>query len=61
MPFINLALVPKFGTSYSIPARIGYLRAAELIQLGQTVRFAAWCGTIIVGGGALRDWPRPKR
>src|SRR6266436_1050505 len=35
MPFINLALVPEFGTSYSIPARIGYLRAADLIQLGQ--------------------------
>src|SRR5277367_1703587 len=35
MPFINLALVPEFGTSYSIPARIGYLRASELIQLGQ--------------------------
>ena len=35
MPFINLALVPEFGTTYSIPARIGYLRAAELIQLGQ--------------------------
>jgi len=34
MPFINLALVPEFGTSYSIPARIGYLRAAELIELG---------------------------
>jgi enoyl-CoA hydratase/carnithine racemase len=28
-------LVPEFGTSYSIPARIGYLRAAELIQLGE--------------------------
>jgi enoyl-CoA hydratase/carnithine racemase len=35
MPFINLALVPEFGTTYSIPARIGHLRAAELIQLGQ--------------------------
>src|SRR6266852_719390 len=34
MPFINLGLVPEFGTSYSIPARIGYLRAAELIELG---------------------------
>jgi enoyl-CoA hydratase/carnithine racemase len=34
MPFINLALVPEFGTSYSIPARIGYLQAAELIELG---------------------------
>ena len=34
MPFINLALVPEFGSSYSIPARVGYLRAAEMIQLG---------------------------
>jgi enoyl-CoA hydratase/carnithine racemase len=34
MPFINLALVPEFGSSYSIPARVGDLRAAELIQLG---------------------------
>ena len=34
MPFINLALVPEFGSTYSIPARTGYLRAAELIQLG---------------------------
>jgi enoyl-CoA hydratase/carnithine racemase len=35
MPFINLALVPEFGTSYSLPRRIGYLRATELIMLGQ--------------------------
>src|SRR5258708_4403229 len=35
MPFIDLALVPEFGSSYSIPARTGYLRAAELIQLGR--------------------------
>ena len=35
MPFINLAVVPEFGSSYSIPARIGYLRAAELILLGR--------------------------
>ena len=34
MPFINLALVPEFGSTYAIPARTGYLRAAELIQLG---------------------------
>ena len=34
MPFINLGLVPEFGSSYSIPARIGQLRAAELILLG---------------------------
>jgi enoyl-CoA hydratase/carnithine racemase len=34
MPFVNLALVPEFGSSYSVPARIGYLWAAELILLG---------------------------
>src|ERR1700739_107648 len=35
LPFIDLALVPEFGSSYSVPARLGHLRAAELIQLGQ--------------------------
>jgi len=34
MPFIDLAVVPEFGTSYSVPARIGYLRAADLVLLG---------------------------
>ena len=34
MPFVNLALVPEFGSSCTVPARIGYLRAAELILLG---------------------------
>jgi enoyl-CoA hydratase/carnithine racemase len=34
MPFVNLALVPEFGSTVSVPARIGYIRAAELILLG---------------------------
>src|ERR1700726_3379666 len=34
MPFINLAVVPEFGSSFSVPARIGHVRAAELILLG---------------------------
>jgi enoyl-CoA hydratase/carnithine racemase len=34
-PFINLALVPEFGSSYSVPARVGHLRAAELFLLGE--------------------------
>ena len=35
LPFINLALVPEFGSSYALPARIGHLRAAELFLLGE--------------------------
>jgi enoyl-CoA hydratase/carnithine racemase len=34
MPFINLAVVPEFGSSCTVPARIGHIRAAELILLG---------------------------
>src|SRR5580698_6244199 len=34
MPFINLAVVPEFGSSYSVPLRIGHVRAAELILSG---------------------------
>src|SRR5258708_5179727 len=34
MPFINLAVVPEFGSSCTVPARIGHVRAAELILLG---------------------------
>ena len=35
LPFVNLGLVPEFGSSWSLPARSEYLRAAELVMLGQ--------------------------
>jgi enoyl-CoA hydratase/carnithine racemase len=34
MPFINLAVVPEFGSSSIVSARIGHIRASELILLG---------------------------
>jgi enoyl-CoA hydratase/carnithine racemase len=34
LPFVNLAVVPEFGSSYSIPAWAGHIRASELFLLG---------------------------
>jgi enoyl-CoA hydratase/carnithine racemase len=48
MPFINLAVAPEFGSSFSVPARIGHIRAAELILLGSPfdARHAAELGLV---------------
>jgi enoyl-CoA hydratase/carnithine racemase len=35
MPFINLGLVPEFGSTLLLPQRIGYHQAAELTLLGE--------------------------
>ena len=34
MPFINLAAVPEFGSSLLLPMRCGYVKAAEMLLLG---------------------------
>ena len=65
MPFVNLALVPEFGSSYSVPARIGYLRAAELILLGLPLRCearrGAWIGyTSRARPGVIASLLRPR-
>src|SRR3954451_19247761 len=48
LPFVNLGLVPEFGSSWSLPARSGHIRAAELIMLGQPfdARLAAEIGLV---------------
>src|SRR6201993_5036070 len=33
MPFVNLGVVPEFGSTYSIPASVGHIRGSELILL----------------------------
>lgn len=48
MPFIDLSVVPEFASSLLLPQRVGYVKAAEMLLLGE--RFdsetALQCGLI---------------
>ena len=35
MPFINLAVVPEFASSLLLPLRVGHVKAAEMLLLGE--------------------------
>ena len=37
MPFVNLGVVPEFATSLVLPQRIGYVKAAEKLLLGEPI------------------------
>src|SRR5712664_3280999 len=52
IPFINLALVPEFGSSFLLPSHLGYLQSDELILLGGTLNAAleSELGLLTAGG-----------
>ena len=37
MPFVNLGVVPEFGASLLLPQRIGHVKAAESLLLGEPI------------------------
>lgn len=38
MPFVNLGLVPEFGSSFVVPRLVGQRRAAEMLLLGAPIK-----------------------
>lgn len=48
LPFVDLALVPEFGSSFSLPLRAGHLGAAQLVLLGERIGAAQAAGLGLV-------------
>ena len=48
MPFIDLSVVPEFASSLLLPQRVGYVKAAEMLLLGERfdAETALQCGLI---------------
>ncbi|HEY4459447.1 MAG TPA: enoyl-CoA hydratase-related protein, partial [Pseudonocardiaceae bacterium] len=41
LPFVNLGLVPEFGSSAVLPRRVGRVRAAEILLFGDRIPAAS--------------------
>ena len=60
LPFVNLALLPEAGSSLLLPMQIGYLRAAELLMLGEpfsaakALQYGLVTDVYVDGPGALK-------
>ena len=62
MPFINIGLLPEFGSTLLLPKMLGYCRAAEILMLGDPVTAdkAAGLGLInrVIAAENLEDFTR---